>query len=259
VHDDVFDQPVAWRFEAVNALALEGEERVAGLTIGAGYPDALEPARRVMAGVNGTVCDIGSGLGAAASWVAQATDVHVVAVEPEPRAAALSHLAFPDLAVAVGTAAALPLATAACAGACLLGLVSLTADLDAVLDEVRRVVQPGGRIALTDLVAAGSEPIEVTETGNVFRAVSALRDVLDAHRVDVDDVTTVPAGRSTRWSAVTARVDEAIEQAHRGSTAFEAWANDGRIIRGLVEQDALVVVTITATVRGDGSDRRPRP
>ena len=57
---DVFDRPVAWRLHAVERLGLGGEDRLAGLAIGAGYPDALEPVRDAIVRVDGTVCDIGA-------------------------------------------------------------------------------------------------------------------------------------------------------------------------------------------------------
>nr|MBA3604530.1 hypothetical protein [Acidimicrobiia bacterium] len=41
--DDVFDRPSQWRADALRALGLRGEQRVAGAVTGAGYPDALAP------------------------------------------------------------------------------------------------------------------------------------------------------------------------------------------------------------------------
>ena len=131
--DDVFDVPAVMRLDVVNRLGLRGEDRVAGLSTGAGYPDSLDPIVDSLSGRDGLVVDVGAGLGAAAAFMARASGSSVMGVEPEVRVARLARDAFPDVAMVAGTAACLPFADGAAAAVTLLGAVSLIDNLDAAL------------------------------------------------------------------------------------------------------------------------------
>jgi SAM-dependent methyltransferase len=241
---DVFDRPAAWRVHAVQRLGLSGEDRTAGLAMGAGYPDALDPIRNAVAGLRGAVCDVGSGLGAAAAWIGAGAGARMLAVEPELRAAALARDAFPELHVVSATADALPVASGSCAGATMLGVVSLLSDATAVLAEVRRVVAPGGRVGLTDLVTA-SEPADIPATGNHFRPLDGLVAALADHDIAVDAVTWTAA--EARWAGVAAAVDAEIAARHAGTPAYDAWRSDGDVIGRLLADGQLQIVTIVGT------------
>ena len=87
VDDDLFEQPATWRVQAARRLGLQGEELIAGLVTGAGYPDALAPAVNTLRGVVAPVADLGAGLGAATVWLGDRAHVAMVGVEPQPDAA----------------------------------------------------------------------------------------------------------------------------------------------------------------------------
>src|SRR5699024_988734 len=108
--NDVFDRPALMRLDVVERLGLRGEERIAGLATGAGYPDALDPIVDALSGRAGFVVDVGAGLGAAAAFIARTAAVDVKGVEPEVRVARRAGDAFPEIAVVAGTADRLPFA-----------------------------------------------------------------------------------------------------------------------------------------------------
>lgn len=266
--DDLFDRPARWRAEAVADLGLHGEERIAGLVTGAGYPDALVPIVDSFAGSSGPLCDVGSGLGAAAAWVGQRSSATILAAEPEVHTADLARANFPRLSVVTATAARLPLAAGSCSAVSLLGVVSLVDDLDALIAEATRVLHGGGRVAIADLVAAADETVTVPEAGNVFRPVDVLERTLIAAGCAIDEVWTESAQLTTAWDATTERVDREIERCHAGSAAYAAWSEDrqrlGELIAGGTVRLATIVAKLTTSrgprcSPGGAARRRPRP
>jgi SAM-dependent methyltransferase len=245
---DVFDRPVAWRYHAVERMGLRGEDRIAGLAIGAGYPDALEPVRDAVAHLDGVVCDIGAGLGAATTWIGSGI-AHMVAVEQEIRAIALAHRAFPQLPFVGAAAGALPLCSAACAGAALLGVVSLLDDVDPVLTEIARIVHPGGAVFVSDLFATGSTTLEVPTTNNRMRSLAELVDVLSRHGLRTEDVLPITRGSPGHWTDVSDAVDAEIARRHLGTPSFQRWRDDGDVLRRMLSDSLVQTVTIIATRR----------
>ena len=244
---DVFDRPVAWRYHAVERLGLGGDDRLAGLAIGAGYPDALEPVREAIARLDGVVCDVGAGLGAATMWIGTGSTAHMIAVEPELRALGLARRAFPQQLQLIGAAAdALPLRSGACAGATLLGVLSLLDDADPVLTEITRIVRPGGAVFVSDLMATGATTLDVPTTNNRLRPLAELLERLARNGLSPGQALTIPQSASGRWSDVERAVDEEIASRHRGTPSFQRWRDDGDILRRMLSDSLLQVVTIIA-------------
>jgi SAM-dependent methyltransferase len=246
-NDELFDRPAAMRLAAVERLGLDGEERIAGLVTGAGYPDSLAPIADALRELDGTVLDVGAGLGAASVWLRDAAGVPVVGVEPEAGAARLARRTFPQLPMSCGTADAIPMRSGSCAGVAMLGTVSLVADLDAALAEAVRVVRAGGVVAMTDLCLV--EGAVLPSGANVFRSSRQLSAALEAHGCDVTEVWDAPATLDTRWSSTTSVVDDEIAARHEGTEAFRTWKADREHLHDLIVDGALEVATVIARRR----------
>jgi SAM-dependent methyltransferase len=247
MNDELFDRPALMRLAAVERLGLDGEDRIAGLVTGAAYPDALGPIVDACRSREGTVLDVGAGLGAATVWLRDEAGVDVVGVEPEGRAAGLARRAFPRLAMSCGTADALPVRSGSCVGVVMLGTASLLADLDTALAEAVRVLRPGGVVAVTDLCLVGGA---VRPSGpNVFRSSRQLAEALQEHGCTVSDVWDAPATLDTRWGDTTTRVDDEIAARHEGTEEFRAWKADRERLHELIVAGTLEVATVIAVAQ----------
>lgn len=245
----MFDRPAAWRFEAATALGLEGEDLVAGLVTGAGYPDALAPAGAAFRAGRGPVADLGAGLGAATAWIRTSTGLAVVGVEPEWRAACLGARAGWGVPMVAGTATAAPLRSGGCGGIALLGVVSLLDELADVLAEVHRLLRIGGVLAISDLCAREVDELRPEGSPNVFRSADILA-VAIGDRFDVDEVWRASASHSTVWDEVSDRVDAEIGRRHAGSDMFGEWSADRDRMGRLIDDGALEVATLCARLTG---------
>lgn len=243
--EELFDRPAAMRLAAVERLGLGGEQRVAGLVTGAGYPDSLQPIVEAFRSLEGMVLDVGAGLGAASVWLRDQAGVDVVGVEPEARAARLARRAFPGLPMSCGTADAIPVRSGACVGIAMLGTVSLLGDVDAALAEAVRVLRPGGIVAVTDLCLV--EGAVLPPGANVFRSSRRLADALGEHGCTVTDLWDAPATADTRWDATTALVDDEIASRHEGTEEFRTWKADRNHLRDLIVDGVLEVATVIAS------------
>src|SRR5947209_13351820 len=114
-----------------------------------------------LAGVDrgSSVVDIGAGIGGPARFLASQFGAHVTAVEPTARfrrsCAELTRRAgLTDMVEVVdGTATDLPLADASMDVAWMQAVAISVPDKEAMAREIRRVLKPGGRLALFDSVA----------------------------------------------------------------------------------------------------------
>ncbi len=98
-----------------------------------------------------------------------ATVTEVVAVEPEPHLRALASAAADRVGVGVsvtdGRAEALPLASGSCDAAVSCLVLCSVRDQGEALDELRRVVRPGGRLHFYEHVVAGAAATRAVQRG----------------------------------------------------------------------------------------------
>jgi SAM-dependent methyltransferase len=117
-----------------------------------------------------------------------------------------------------------------------LGVLCTTTDKAGLLDEVRRVLRPAGRLGLLVFVASGPLPADVPE-GNDFPTEDELRRLLAEAGFTV--VQTVRAGglpeTPIAWQARADRVEAVIAERHgddpRWSQSQQQSAAMGRLLR----------------------------
>ena len=138
---------------------LTGFIAAASMALG-GQDDARLAVRLSGIAAGDTVADIGCGPGTAARHAAR-LGASVTGVDPAPVMLRLARLLTRPSAQAVryvqGSAEALPLPDASVSAAWSIACVHHWADLDAGLDEARRVLKPGGRlVAIERLTQPGA-------------------------------------------------------------------------------------------------------
>jgi ubiquinone/menaquinone biosynthesis C-methylase UbiE len=134
-------------FARIQARASAVEERKGG----------AERRRQLLAGLAGRVVEVGVGSGVSfAHYPAAVTEL--VAVEPEPHLHELAQQAAASAPIPVtvvgGTAEALPLADASADAAVVAGVLCSVPDPARALEELARVVRPGGELRFYEHVAA---------------------------------------------------------------------------------------------------------
>jgi ubiquinone/menaquinone biosynthesis C-methylase UbiE len=122
----------------------------------------IEQRRELLAGLHGRVVEVGAGNGRNFGFYPPDVD-EVTAVEPEPYLLALAGRAAPQAAVPVrvveGTADALPLQDASVDGAVACLVLCSVPDQRAALDEIRRVLRPGGTLCFLEHVRPERQPL----------------------------------------------------------------------------------------------------
>jgi len=145
----------------------------------------------LLAGLHGTVVEVGCGNGLNFGRY-PSTVVREVAVEPEPtlRALAVRTAAKAPVTVQVqaGTASGLPVADGAADAVVLCLVLCSVHERDSALDEVRRVLRPGGRVRLLEHTVADTPGLRRVQriadatiwpylTGGCRTATDPLRDI----------------------------------------------------------------------------------
>jgi ubiquinone/menaquinone biosynthesis C-methylase UbiE len=134
-------------FARIQARASAVEERKGG----------AERRRQLLAGLAGRVVEVGVGSGVSFAHYPAAV-AELVAVEPEPHLHELAQQAAASAPVPVtvvdGTAEALPLADASADAAVVAGVLCSVPDPARALQELARVVRPGGELRFYEHVAA---------------------------------------------------------------------------------------------------------
>jgi SAM-dependent methyltransferase len=181
------DLEFGWHAERVTeaGLALGLSDFVPIACRGSNHPARLEHlARLINARPGMTVLDGGCGLGGPMAWLEREHGCSVVGVDLLTSAARGARRLFPDSIAVVACLTELPFAEASFEAAWLLGSLSTMPDPAPAARELRRVLAPGGRLAVFDYVAA-STALEGAPVANAFTPPRALAAELSAARLHV--------------------------------------------------------------------------
>jgi ubiquinone/menaquinone biosynthesis C-methylase UbiE len=191
----------------------------------------LEPGARLL--------DSGAGVGGPAAYAAQSRSVRPVLVEPELGACRAARKLF-DYPVVCADGAALPTADESFDAAWLLGVLCTTTDQVALLDELRRVVRPEGRIGLIAFVAHRDMASNELE-GNHFPTSDRLVELVEKSGLHVEQwmgTSDLPAIPET-WTERVEAVEKALSDQHGHTQAWRMAERQSSSIGDLLEDGTL--------------------
>jgi SAM-dependent methyltransferase len=244
--DELFDAPSVWRAQAIERLQLTGGGRCAGAATSSGLPQLLLPAvPHLLAAAPGIVLDVGGGLGAVSEWLHQRCDRSVVPIDMSATSCTVGRRLFPRLSPICGAAGALPISSGAVPIAIANGVISLVADLSAVLAELHRVTQRGGILVVADLVAQGPVARFVDDV-NHFWSLDAVGRGIEARGGDVVRVVSVEDGD---WTDAQGLVADEIRRTCAQRPGFETWIEDQHRIGALREEGLIAPGALIARWR----------
>lgn len=198
----------------------------------------------------GLLLEVGVGTGAVSAGLAE-LGREVVGVDLSLPMLAVARERLPGR-VAAADALRLPVRTDAVAGACLIHVLHLVAEIPATLAEVARVLRPGGTLVATGFP---SGPFD----GDLFEELDRMYDRLRVNRRDDDPDLVVRLAAEAGFDLVARRDEPARPVTPRyGADLIEArslawtWSIDDQTWAGVVEP-------ALARVRALPDQDRPRP
>ncbi len=239
---ELFDAPSLWRALAALELGLDGDELIAAVSPGPAYPSALETIAAALPDAlhrgPDVIVDVGAGPGGASEWFRQATNARVIAVESAELARTAARTLFPALMVVPGDARATGLPSRLADVVLASGLVSLVDVIDPVLDELIRLLRPGGVVAIADLFSADRH--DLCSGPNVFRSFEAVSAHLAERGCRLVEVGCGLAAPTPTWAAPAERVDAWIRERCRDHPAFPLWQADREHLSALMSGGSLL-------------------
>lgn len=142
-----------WLVDAAVALVVDDPVPVA--CRGTGDPDLFARLTAELELTPGEkVLDVGCGIGGPTAWLARESPVEVIGVDVMETAVRGLGRLFPFLPAVVATSRALPFATNTFDAAWTIGALEMIGHKKDALNEIHRVLVPGGRLAVYTLVAS---------------------------------------------------------------------------------------------------------
>jgi SAM-dependent methyltransferase len=227
-----FGTVAAWTEEAVQALG--PEHAVPAGCRGSGSEGALRWLADALQVRDGDrVLDSGAGVGGPAGWLAAERGVRPVCSEPMAAAVHASRALF-GLPAVVALSQSLPLADGSFDVAWCLGVLCTTEEKPALLAELHRVLEPGGRLGLLVFVADEPLPPPLPE-GNSFPSPAEVESLLAGAGFEVTgradaDLSDSPPEWQERADAVEAEVQRRHGEDPQWAQAQEQSARVGRLL-----------------------------
>jgi SAM-dependent methyltransferase len=233
-----FDTVAEWTAEA--AVELGPDYHVPAGCRGSGSPAALDWLLDQMhLVVDDALLDCGAGVGGPAAYAARSRSVRPVLVEPEAGGcrAARRLFGYPTLRA---DASALPFTDASFDAAWSLGVLCTTPDQIGLLDELRRIVRPTGRIGLLTFVAHRDLSNDQVEE-NYFPTSSGLSDLITRSSLSVEQslsASELPAIPAT-WNDRIEIIEKALAVRHGHTQAWQLAERQSSAIAKLLDSEAV--------------------
>lgn len=231
--EDLFDQPALWRIEAAASLGLAGDDLVTAVSPGPACPAALRSLTLALPAAPQVIVDLGAGGGGPSEWLRTATRATVYAIDPAPGARQAAILTFPHLRVLEGRADQVPLPDGVADVVTLFGVLSLLSEVEAVMDEVDRLLASSGCVAIADLFSSSST--SWPSAPNIFRSIEDVTLTLHRRGYTTASVGCGDPVPGPPWSTVADAVDDWIDSHCVGRAGYGQWSVDRQHIRDHVE------------------------
>ncbi|MGC4938212.1 class I SAM-dependent methyltransferase [Kribbella sp. DT2] len=229
--DAEFDDVAGWTAAAVDRLG--AEYAIPAACRGSASPSALAwLAESCGLSPGTTLLDLGAGVGGPAAWAHLRYGVRPILVDPMPGACRSAAHLF-GLPVVAADGLSVPLRTASIDAAWCLGVLCTVTDKRALLDELHRMVRPGGHLGLLVLVAETTDLDPVPE-GNAFPVQAELTAVLDHAGFELVEQIDDPGNTPATWTRRTDEVDRLIREEHADDKAYQESEEQGRRMNHLL-------------------------
>ncbi len=236
--DAEFDTVAEWTAQV--AMDLGPDYYVPAGCRGSGSPAALDWLIDGMQLAPGaTLLDCGAGVGGPAAYAARACAALPVLVEPEPGACRAATRLF-DYPVLQAAGSTLPIADSSVDAAWSLGVLCTTPQQQELLDELRRVVRPGGRIGLLVFVAQRDLSSSESE-GNHFPTSSRLLGMAERASLRLEQwlsTASTPEIPAT-WNKQMDKIDRELTERYGDTEAWQLAERQSSRIGTLLEEEAL--------------------